>query len=176
MKPAAERKEIEAAFDIYRKKLDDIPDDLFNVTPPGGGWSYAEVYAHILQSTLGASIALEKCTLSNCKPTNKTPNLLGRLVLLFNRFPPFKIKEPKPVTEKLPALKITKEAAKNLLIKCRQRMDLVMPLLYNAGHHGRIAHPRLGMFNAKQWLKFIRIHLKHHLKQLQRIENKFSAA
>jgi uncharacterized linocin/CFP29 family protein len=29
------------------------------------------------------------------------------------------------------------------------------------------------MLNAKQWFKFIRIHLEHHLKQLRRIKNKF---
>jgi hypothetical protein len=49
-----QHKEIEAALDAYRSRLDIIPDNLFDVTPPGGGWSYAEVYSHILQATLGS--------------------------------------------------------------------------------------------------------------------------
>jgi len=31
------RKKIEEVLDIYRKRLDNIPDDLFMVTPPDGG-------------------------------------------------------------------------------------------------------------------------------------------
>ena len=174
MKIAGEHKKIEAVLDTYRAKLDTIPDQLFDVTPPNGGWSYAEVYSHIMQATLGASIAMEKCTLSTCKPTNKKLNWQGRLVFLLGMLPPVKYKAPKVLNEKMPALKITKEEARNLIIKCRQRLDNIMPLMHNPDNDGRIQHPRLGMLNARQWLKFIRIHLKHHLKQLERIKNKFA--
>ena len=54
-----EQKAIDAALDDYRAKLDAIPEELFTETPPGGGWSYAEVYSHILKATLGSSIVLE---------------------------------------------------------------------------------------------------------------------
>lgn len=30
------------------------------------------------------------------------------------------------------------------------------------------------MLNAPQWFKFIRVHLQHHLKQLERIKNNFA--
>ena len=175
MKIADERMAIEAAFDAYRSQLDVIPDELFDVTPRGGGWSYAEVYAHILKATLGSSIALEKCTQTSCPVTAKKPTLFGRLLLLLGIFPPVKTKMPQSLTDKLPADKITKEDARNLLIKCRRRIETVVPLLHSADNNRRIAHPRLGMLNAKQWFKFIRIHLKHHLKQLERIKNKFAA-
>jgi hypothetical protein len=74
----------------------------------------------------------------------------------------------------MPALKITKEEARNMIIKCRQRLEAIIPLILNPENNGRIAHPRMGMMTAGQWLKFIRIHLQHHLKQIKRIENKFS--
>jgi hypothetical protein len=59
MNIAKEHKAINAALDIYRAQLDSIPDQFFTVTPPGGGWSYAEVYSHILKATLGSSISLK---------------------------------------------------------------------------------------------------------------------
>jgi len=31
-------------------------------------------------------------------------------------------------------------------------------------------HPRLGLLHARQWLRFIEIHTKHHEKQLYRIQ------
>jgi hypothetical protein len=173
MNIAKERKAIEAAFDIYRNRLETIPDEQFTLTPPGGGWSYAEVYSHILQADLGSSIAMERCINGTANPTKKGLNLLGRLVLLFRRFPPVKVKVPEKTTAKMPVNKISKEEARNLLIKCRKRIDEITPLVNNALPQNRYKHPRLGNLDAGNWLKFILIHTKHHLKQLDRIEKKF---
>ena len=171
-----ERKAIDAALDNYRAQLDTIPDELFTETPPGGGWSYAEVYSHILQATLGSSINLERCTHGNCEPTTKVPTLLGRFVMLTGRFPPVRIKMPKAVAAKMVISKISKEDAKNMLIKCRRRINDTTPLLKKAAAGSRYRHARLGMLNAEQWFKFIRIHAQHHLKQLNRITKKFKNA
>jgi hypothetical protein len=173
MKIAAELRIIETVLDVYRNRLDTIPDDQFKVTPPGGGWSYAEVYSHILQADLGSSIAMERCINGTCQPTSQGLNLLGTLVLFFRRFPPVKIKVPEKVSAKMPVNKINKEDAKNLLIKCRKRINELAPFIKDAIPENRHKHPRLGNLNAKDWLKFILVHTKHHLKQLDRIENKF---
>ena len=166
------RKKIEEVLDIYRKRLDNIPDDLFMVTPPDGGWSYSEVYSHILQANLGSTIAIEKCTMNNCVATNKGRTFIGLMVLSFGRFPPFSVKTPKEIAEKIPVRNITKEEARNLIIKCRKRLEDTVPLIHGSSKHKRIRHPRMGMLNAKQWLKFILIHSEHHLKQLDRVEKK----
>ena len=176
MKIGVTRKQIEAVLDIYRSRLDTIPDDLFTVTPPGGGWSYAEVYSHIMQANIGSSFALEKCTSSNCIPTSKGRTLLGLFVFSFGRLPPVKGKVPKELEKRIPASKISKEDAKNLLIKCRKRINDVAPLIHDSSKYARIRHARLGMLNARQWFKFILMHSEHHLKQLDRIQKKFHTA
>jgi hypothetical protein len=170
-----ERKCIDKALDDYRARLDTIPEELFTKTPPGGGWSFAEVYSHILQATLGAAIPMERCASNNFKPEPKGLNLLGHFVLLAGRFPPVRIKVPDKVAAKMPALKIDKEEAKNLLVKCRKRINDLAPNLKDASMIVRHKHPRLGAMNAAQWLKFIRIHLQHHIKQLDRIEKKLKS-
>lgn len=167
-----ERFAIDTALDDYRSQLDSIPDDVFQTTPPGGGWSFSEVYSHILMATLGSSIALEKCA-NGCPPTEDGVNFLGRLMMFTGSFPPIKTKLPAAVAAKMPVSKLSKEEAKNLLIKCRKRVDDAVMLVKSASPDSRYKHPRLGMLNAKQWFKFIRIHLEHHLKQLRRIKNKF---
>lgn len=169
----SQRKEIDELLDTYRSRLDAIPDELFNVIPPGGGWSYGEVYSHILQADIGSTIAIEKCTLNSCMPTSKGRSLIGLMVLSFGRFPPVKVKVPKATGDKTPVKNISKEEARNLIIKCRKRINDVTPLIYSASKHNKVNHPRFGMLNAKQWLKFILIHSKHHLKQLNRIQKKF---
>jgi len=47
------------------------------------------------------------------------------------------------------------------------------PKVKNANPKIKTKHPVIGYLNAKQWLRFIEIHLNHHLKQLKRIENSF---
>ena len=171
----AERRAIETALDEYRSRLDTVPDEKFDATPPGGGWSYAEVYSHIMQATIGASIALEKCTTANCVPTNKGRSLVGLFVLTLGRFPG-RVKAPAIVMERNPVKKLSKEEARNLIIKCRKRIEDVAKLIFDANPQKRFKHPRLGMLNARQWFKFILIHLNHHIKQLNRVEKKLRTA
>ena len=169
----AERRAIEAALDEYRNRLDSISDEQFDQSPRGGGWSYAEVYSHIMQATIGSSIALEKCTNGTCMPTTKGRTRIGVFVLASGVFPG-RVKVPPAILEKSPVKKISKEEARNLIVKCRKRIDTVAKLLFDSKPHNRIAHPRLGMLNARQWFKFILIHLNHHLRQLNRIEKKLT--
>lgn len=175
MNIAKERRSIDAALDDYRAKLDTIPDEAFTETPPGGGWSYAEVYSHIMKATLGSCIALERCTHSNCPPSKKGLNLMGHFMMLAGVFPPGRLKMSNALATKMPAEKISKEDAKNLLIKCRKRIEDTSPLIKDSSRNFRYKHPRLGMLTAGQWFKFIRIHLYHHLKQLKRIEKKIQS-
>lgn len=169
-----EHKRVNAILNNYRSQLDVIPDDRFNETPPKGGWSYAEVYSHIMQATLASSIALERCTHGTTKPTKEKLNFWGWFVMLSGVFPPGKLKVPTKVEAKMPTLSISKEEAKNLIIKCRRRMDEMAALITTTPTTRRSKHPRLGVLNAAQWYKFIRIHLQHHLKQLKRINAGFA--
>jgi len=165
---AKEYKLLNQVLDNYRSQLDIIPDDEFDITPKNGGWSCAEVYSHIMQATLMSFIAIDRCT-AGAKPTKSGLNFWGRYVLLLQRFPPVKTKAPEKVSSKMPVTKISKEEAKNLIVKCRKRLEDAFPSIHNVPLKNRSKHPRLGMLNAPQWLKFIRIHLQHHLKQLSRI-------
>lgn len=166
MKINQERKRIDEALDNYRHWLDEIPDEQFDLTPPNGGWSYAEVYSHILQSDFGSLIAAEKCARKTGTLTNKSANLFGKFVLFTGIFP--RVKTSVELSSK--TKKITKEEARNLLIRVRSRLDCVMELLHNASKDYKMKHPRMGMLNAEQWLKFTRIHSEHHLKQLERVK------
>ncbi len=173
---AKERKGQDVALDSYRARLDTITDEQFTTSPPDGGWSFAEVYSHILQATLAASVGLERCTQKNDDVYTKGFNFVGWAILFFGRFPPVKVKVPESINAKIPAVKMSKEDAKNMIVKCRKRIEDITPLIKNSSPHSRNKHPRLGMLNAGQWFKFLRIHLEHHLKQLNRIENTFKNA
>lgn len=167
-----EQRLITNALDKYRAQLDTIPDNEFGVTPKNGGWSYAEVYSHILQATIGASIALERCTHDTSKAVKGKLTFWGKLVLALGKFP-IRVKTPDKIAAMMSPAKISREEARNLIVKCRQRVEHVVKLMNDSTSKRRMQHPRMGMLNAGQWLKFIRIHLEHHLKQLKRINKTF---
>lgn len=171
MNLAAEHKAINTALDIYREQLDEISDEQFDLTPVAGGWSLAEVYSHIMQASLGSTIAAEKCCRKTGVTTTKGLNFRGMLVFLLGSFTPGKRQAP-PAVAAL-TKKISKEEARNLIIKVRKRVDDVQSLLNSAPANSKVSHPGLGMLNAAQWIKFMRMHLEHHLKQLQRIKKSF---
>jgi len=96
-------------------------------------------------------------------------------MLLTGSLPPVKLKVPADIAAKMTVEKISKEDAKNSLVKCRKRVDTIMPFIKDASPHSKSGNPRMGMLNAEQWLRFMRVHLYHHLKQLSRIEKKFQS-
>ncbi|HWZ36121.1 MAG TPA: DinB family protein [Mucilaginibacter sp.] len=172
MKIADERRAIDQTLDIYRDLLDTVSDGQFVETPKNGGWSIAEVYSHVLQATLGASIAAERCSNGTCDTTRRGLSLIGRFVLFFRRFPG-RVKTPKAEASRMTVTKMSREDARNLIIKCRQRIDTIAPRIAEETGIHKIKHSRMGMLNGKQWFKFALIHLQHHLNQIDRIKNKF---
>ncbi|MCZ4224309.1 DinB family protein [Pedobacter rhodius] len=154
----------------YKAKLSSYADDIFQITPPINGWSYSEVYSHIFDSSLLSLIALENAARS--KGEDQPTHFSVKLILFFGSLPPAKkYKVPKRLAERVK--KISKAEAMDFILEFEKTLDEVYPLLSVANLHSKTKHPRLGYLNAKQWLRFTEIHLKHHLKQLFRIEKSF---
>ena len=151
----------------YKGRLVGLSDEEFMRTPPMGGWSYSEVYAHIFDSSLLSLMALRKC--ANGEGEQGKTAFAAKAILFFGMLPPGKrYKVPKRLADR--AKKIDFATAHQLIADFELQLDQIIHQLATADSKSKIAHPRLGLLNAKQWLRFIEIHLTHHLKQLSRIE------
>jgi len=161
---------IHKIVDAYKSKLSHYSEDIFQTTPPIAGWSYSEVYSHIFDSSLLSLIALERA--ANGKGENKPTLFIVKLILLLGTLPPSKkYKVPKRLAERVK--KISKTEALDFILEFEKGLDDNYPVIAHAKANCKTKHPRLGYLNARQWLRFIEIHLKHHLKQLERIEKSF---
>lgn len=167
MSLATDRRAIEKLLLAYRDQLDNFSDDDF-MAAPASGWSYAEVYSHVLQVNRSSFIFMEECIRGNAIRSNKPLHWLTWLILLTGRFPPGKYEAPPRVADLVKP--ISREEARNMLIKVRKKLEELFPKIANASLNHKMKHPRLGLLNARQWLRFVRIHTAHHLKQLNRIE------
>lgn len=98
-----------------------------------------------------------------------------QLILFFGMLPPIKKYEvPKRLMQRVK--KINCLSAQQFIIDFELQLAKIFPHLKKADPKIKIKHPRLGYLNAIQWLRFIEIHLRHHLKQINRIEKSFQEA
>ena len=156
--------------EAYRTILSTIDDAQFQLTPSIGGWSYSEVYSHIFDASYLSLQAMENC-IDGKGEKHSTP-FIAKVILFLGFLPPWKkIKVPKKMESRVK--KITKMEAEEMIRRFSQQLEPDYKRLGKARSDIKIPHPRLGYLNARQWLRFIEIHLKHHLKQLKRIENSF---
>ncbi|MGV8877644.1 MAG: DinB family protein [Sphingobacteriaceae bacterium] len=172
MSVASDKRAIEKLFLTYRDRLDTFSDDEY-IAAPTYGWCYAEVYSHVLQVIRISFVSIEECIQGNAKKRDKPLHWLVWLILLSGRFPPRKYIAPPNVADLVKP--ISREEARNGLIKVRKKLDELFPKITKATSNHKIKHPKLGLLNARQWLRFMCIHTAHHLRQLDRVK-KINAA
>ncbi len=156
----------------YRQKLNGFGSANFQLAPPISGWSYSEVYSHIFDSSLLSVMAMNNCIKGEGE--QKPTHFLVKVILFFGMLPPGKkYKVPAKIADRVK--KITVSAAQQFITDFELQLAQAYPKVKNANPKIKAKHPVIGYLNAKQWLRFIEIHLKHHYKQLIRIENSFKA-
>lgn len=168
MRVSAIARRTEILFSQYETYLERIAPDDFQRQPVPGEWSYAEVYSHIYTANHACFMALENCIKGKAEVTSLKATLPGRIILFIGLFPPVKIKAPARIAAMVQ--KIDREDALRQLQQMREMLQKVLPGIPAAAPNQKASHPRMGYFDARQWLRFIEIHTRHHLKQLQRIE------
>ncbi len=166
----ANYKSLLRAVSRYENLLSEVSEEDFIQSPDDGGWSYSETYSHIFQSNLFSLLAIEKCIAGIGSPNRKRIHWLAWLILFFGGFPPVKLKAP----EKIAAMttKISREDALILINKFKTRLGEIKAKISNANSYQKTKHPRLGLLNGKEWLRFIEVHNVHHTRQLKRISRK----
>ncbi|MFM6976639.1 MAG: DinB family protein [Sphingobacteriaceae bacterium] len=163
---------IERSVARYAARLGQITPESFQTQPASGAWCYAEVYSHIFTANLVSLIALENCIKGIAEENSQRTHPAVWLILFLGKFPPGKIKAPERIAAMVQ--KIHPAEAEKLIIQFNDKLNELVPLVAAASPTQKAKHPRLGLLNARQWLRFIQIHTRHHEKQLYRIEKQLS--
>jgi hypothetical protein len=164
-------KSITKIVDSYKARLSAIGEEDFTITPPLGGWSFSEVYSHIFDSSLLSLMALRNSI--NGEGKDESTHFAVKLILLFGTLPPGKKYEvPSKLMNRVKKINLIE--AQQFIKDFEDEIAKLYPHIKGANPRMKVKHPRMGYLNAKQWLRFIEIHLKHHLKQINRIEKSFN--
>jgi hypothetical protein len=156
----------------YKAKLEEIDDSVWQTTPPIQGWSYSEVYYHIFDASMLSLLQLNDCAVGKGKV--KPTAFAVKFILFIGMLPPGKkFVAPKTLTDRLK--KVGKDEVLQMIETFLKQLQLAYPKIRSADLSIKAAHPKMGYLNAAHWLRFIGIHLNHHLKQLNRIDKSFKS-
>lgn len=163
--------DIGATLDQWIAALDDYNLQQLQAQPPDGGWSLGQVYMHLLNE---AEYHLEQFTaaLSSSEQSQEEATPEGRTMLNNNAFPDIRLEGP-PENAAVPQPESKSElTAAMLLLKEQFEKSLLM---LSHDHRGKSKHPGLGYFSAREWLQFADMHMRHHLRQKERIDKAIGA-
>ncbi|MCH8325908.1 MAG: DinB family protein [Bacteroidetes bacterium] len=149
--------------------LDNFNNEMLNLKPNKDKWSLAQILFHIIKGEQYTLISF----LNSLKPETKLKTV--RIITSIKSFflnsalkTNFKFKAP-PIVQKVPeSININELLNKwNELRIGINKVCLNMPK--DTFNKGVFKHPYIGMINLNQTLDFLIYHLKHHLKQVEKI-------
>lgn len=148
----------------YFKALDHYTLEQLCAQPHPDRWSLGQMYRHIIDDTAWFIDQIKTCLISTDN-ADKSMHEDARAMLDANAFPDIMLNGPATNTN-IPQPKSHDELRQGLLSIQNQ----VNSLNFNAPS-GKTLHPGLLYFNATEWLQFADMHMRHHLRQKQRLDH-----
>lgn len=149
------------------RTLDALPSEQLAQQPRNGGWSVAQVITHLAIAEEGALAYLHKKREVKKHAPVGLSSAWRLLVLNTGIRLPLKYKAP-PVVADVPATSYA--IARSRWDDVRERMRVVyaeVPVALIS--HDLFKHPVMGRFDLMQSLRFMRLHMRRHGKQIQRV-------
>lgn len=158
-----EHQKLERLYDEAAPLIDGPDARLFGHAPAVSGWTPAQHLHHFAQINGGIFDWLKaQCDGAAPETASGRPNLLGYVLLSVGRLPrgrapsPRRFVPPDAVARaELEPLVRRGGAALHALAACAPHMKRLA---------GRQKHPRMGLLNATQWMRFAQMHTHHHLR------------
>jgi hypothetical protein len=146
--------------------LDRYTIDQLLQQPQPGSWSLGQVYVHIISETKHFLGQVREAAMSfDNEDQTKHPD--AEKMFAANSFPDMQLHAPTNANTPQPADK--DDLLEELLILRAQANEL-FELFDLANSNGKTEHPGLSYFTALEWLQFAEMHMRHHLRQKERID------
>ena len=154
-------------LNIWLNALEQYSFEMLRAKPSQQSWSMGQVYMHLYSETNYYFEQANIC-LHNNDDTNEEITATGKLMFANNAFPDELIEGP-PENASVPQPG-SKEELKEKFQHLNLELQAVEKLLSSKALKGKTRHPGLGYFSATEWVQFADMHLRHHLRQKDRID------
>ena len=156
-------------IDSWIGSLDDYTLEMLCRQPRAGSWSLGQVYVHIITDTTWFVEQVRSCLLTTAN-SEKEMHEHARIMFRNNEFPDMQLTGPSTgVSMRQPE---TKEELLQGLTSIKDKVNQLFFASDPSVSTGKTQHPGLQFFNAMEWLQFAEMHLRHHLRQKKRIDDK----
>lgn len=163
---------LEETAAYYLEQLKGISQEKLTRQPSEDQWSVGQLYAHLIGVTQFMSLrSIALCQEGNPEAISVggSRSELGEALFQSGGFPDVKIRVP-PSPQYTPKQPNDADELVHGLKDIVKRMKAVEPTLDDIPAENRAPHPRLGLFNAKEWFCMVEMHFRHHLKQLKSLQ------
>ena len=150
---------------LWINAVDDYSLERLQQPPQEGSWSLGQVYRHILDDTEWFVGQMQKA-LATGEDGDKEMHLDAKRMFANNSFPDIQIKGP--ATNVFIPQPESKDELRQRLVAIREAVNGLFG--NGAGSIGKTQHPGLLYFSAGEWLQFAEMHMRHHLRQKERID------
>jgi len=138
------------------------------IQPGAKKWSIGQVYMHLLSETSYFLSQVKYC-MEHEENISAEMKEEGRKMFLKNEFPDLQIVRGPELSDVLQP--VNKQMLVDEFEKLGQEIDLIGEKNNLSEFKGKTMHPGLGYFNAMEWLQFSEMHMRHHFRQKQRIDD-----
>lgn len=157
---------------IWLAALDTYTIEELLKKPSEESWSIGQVYIHIATANKHF-LGKNAYSLANGEDVTigKGKTKWGRMVFLFNMFPPMRVKMPKKQTGGTEP--IQPESKEQIERKIRENLAFfkeIEELVAAAPKDRTKKYPFLGYLNAAEWYTIAGLHMKHHLRQKRKLD------
>ena len=156
-------------MDSWVAELQQYKFDELLVKPNAASWSLGQVYIHLIEETKYYIEQIEFC-LNRGEYASEKMRENTRAMFLKNEFPDVKIKGDPFISENVQQ-PVSKQELQEKMLELKQEMGLMWNRLIDTGCTGKAKHPGLGYFGGIEWVQYAGMHLRHHLKQKERIDH-----
>lgn len=166
-KTAALLAQFNKTIDIWIHHLNDYTLEMLCSRPGEKSWSLGQVYLHIIADTTWFVEQMQDCLLLSNANSEQEMHEYAKVIFANNAFPDASLENPFNDPDSRQPL--NKEELLQGLTDIKQEVNA----LYAIDHpqaNGKTEHPGFHFFNSMEWLQFAEMHMRHHLRQKQRID------
>ena len=153
-------------IDIWIHTIQQYNFEQLCAQPSANVWSVGQVCMHLINDTNWFIEQIKICISDNTN-ANEIMSPFAQAMFLNNAFPDERLTNSANANIPQP---ISKEILLQRFINLKKDMNDAAAQIANSTSTGKTKHPGLHYFNANEWLRFSEMHLRHHLKQKERIE------
>lgn len=151
------------SIDYWLQALERYDYNTLCIKPSANDWSLGQVYMHLINETQYYIGQIHLC-LRDHEHTSNAMTDVGKGMFRQNEFP------NDPVVASKIQQPLSKEQVYREVALLKQEMNAVGERVLKYSSPGKTKHPGLGYFSADEWIRFADMHLRHHLRQKERID------